>query len=158
MNVGIIIYSQTGNTLTVAEKMKEALIAAGHAAEIKQVTIEPREKAEMAVKLLDAPRVKGYDAVIFGAPVQGFSLCQPMAAYLKQIESLKGKPTAAIILQGLPKKWMGGNRAFSTLRSLCLKKGADPQRIGHVNWRTEHRDAQIADAVSAALKFAATAK
>jgi len=158
MKVGIIVYSQTGNTLAVAEKMKEALIAAGHTAEIKQITIEAREKADVTVKLLDTPSVAGYGAVIFGAPVQAFSLCQPMVKYLKQIQSIKGLPVACFILQGLPKKWMGGNRAYKTLRSLCLMKGADPLRIGHVNWRSEQRDAQIADAVSAALKFAATAK
>ena len=158
MNVGIIVYSQTGNTLAVAEKMKESLTAAGHTAVVEQITIGPREKSEIAVKLLDAPSLAGYGAVIFGAPVQAFSLCQPMAAYLKQIQSIKGLPTACFILQGLPKKWMGGNRAYNTLRSLCLKKGADPLRIGHIHWRSEQRDAQIADAVSAALKFAATAK
>ena len=158
MNIGIIVYSQTGNTLAVAEKMKETCIAAGHTAEIGRITVEEPEKADAAVKLSHIPAVKGYDALILGAPVQAFSLCRQMTAYLKQMQSVKGIPVACYITQGLPKKWMGGNRAYKTMRSLCMKKGADPMRIGHVNWRSDERDAQVADAVSAALKFVATAK
>ena len=158
MNIGIIVYSQTGNTLAVAEKMKETCIAAGHTAEIGRVIAEEPEKAEAAVKLVSIPAVQGYDAVILGAPVQAFSLCRQMTAYLKQMQSLKGIPVACYLTQGLPKKWMGGNRAYKTMRSLCMRKGADPARIGHVHWRSDERDAQIADAVSAALKFATTAK
>jgi flavodoxin len=158
MNIGIIVYSQTGNTLAVAERIKETCIAAGHTAEIGRITVESPEKADAAVKLLNIPAVGGYDAVILGAPVQAFSLCRQMTAYLKQMQSVKGLPVACFILQGLPKKWMGGNRAYKTMRSLCMRKGADPVRIGHVHWRSNERDAQIADTVSAALKFAATLK
>ena len=158
MNIGIIVYSQTGNTLAVAEKMKETCAAAGHTAEIGRITVEESEKSDAAVKLANIPAVDGYDAIIFGAPVQAFSLCAPMVKYLKQLPSIQGLPVACYLTQGLPKKWMGGNRAYKTLRSLCMKKGADPERIGHVHWRSDERDAQIADAVSAALKFVATAK
>ncbi len=158
MHIGLIVYSQTGNTLTVAQRMKETLEAAGHTAEIRPVTVEAVAKPGSTVALKDKPSIAGLDAVILGAPVQAFSLCQAMTAYLQQIQSLKGLPAAAFILQGLPKKWMGGNRAFRTLRALCLKKGADPLRIGHIHWRSAQRDEQIADAVSGALKFAAMVK
>lgn len=158
MNIGIIVYSQTGNTLAVAERMKETCIAAGHTAEIGRITVENPEKTDAVVKLANIPAVQGYDAVIFGAPVQAFSLCRQMTAYLKQMQSVKGLPVACYLTQGLPKKWMGGNRAYKTLRSLCMKKGADPVRIGHVHWRSDERDAQIADTVSTALKLVSTVK
>ncbi|MFH1513345.1 MAG: flavodoxin [Bacillota bacterium] len=158
MNIGLIVYSETGNTLSVAERMKETLAAAGHTTEIRQITVQPRGKADSLVVLKDIPSVEGFDAVIFGAPVQAFSLCRPMTLYLKQLPDIRGLPVAAFIIQGLPRKWMGGNRAFNTLSKLCGAKGAIPVRIGHVHWRTATRDAQIADAVSGAAKFAATAK
>ena len=86
MNVGIIIYSQTGNTLSVAQRMKEALIAAGHTAQIEQITIaQANGKETSSAPLVNIPDVQGYDAVIFGTPVQAFSLCQPMTKYLKQL-------------------------------------------------------------------------
>ena len=158
MHIGLIVYSQTGNTLTVAQRMKETLEAAGHTAEIRPVTVEAIAKPGSPVALKDKPSIQGLDAVILGAPVQAFSLCQAMTAYLKQIQSLKGLPVAAFIMQGLPKKWMGGNRAYRTLHRLCVAKGADPLRIGHVHWSSKERDKQIADAVSGALKFAAMVK
>jgi menaquinone-dependent protoporphyrinogen IX oxidase len=160
MHIGIIVYSQTGNTLTVAQRMKETLEAAGHTAEIRPVTVEAvgNPNPTSPVTLKDAPGFAGLDAVIFGAPVQAFSLCRAMTQYLKQIPDIKTLPVACYVLQGLPKKWMGGNRAYRTLRKLCLAKGADPIRIGHVHWGAKERDKQIADTISGALKFAATVK
>jgi hypothetical protein len=158
MNIGIIIYSQTGNTLAVAEKMKETLVAAGHTAEIRQITVVKQERADAPVQLQDIPAVEGFDALIFGAPVQAFSLCRAMKLYLKQLPSIRGVPVACYVLQGLPKNWMGGNGAYRTIRNICRAKGSEPVRIGHVHWRSDERDAQIADAVSGAAKFAATAK
>ena len=158
MHIGIIVYSQTGTTLAVAEKMKETLIAAGHIADIGLITIEDKGKSDSSVVLKDTPPVDGYDALIFGAPVQAFSLCAPMAKYLKQLPSVRGVPAACYVLQGLNKDWMGGNRAIKTIRKHLLDKGADPVRLGVVHSRSSQYAAQTADVVSAAAKFAATAK
>ena len=157
MNIGIILYSQTGNTLSVAKKIKATCIAAGHTAEIKQITVKEREKADSPVALQDIPGTEGYDILLFGAPVQAFSLCRAMTLYLNQISNLKGIPVGCFFTQGLPKLWMGGNRAYKQLRSLCLKKGVDPLRLGHVHWKADQRDEQIASIVSAVLKFVSTA-
>ncbi len=158
MHIGIIVYSQTGNTLTVAQRMKETLEAAGHTAEIRPVTVEAIANPPAPVVFKDTPGFSGLDAVIFGAPVQAFSLCRAMTQYLKQIADINGLPAACYVTQGLSKKWMGGNRAYDTMRKLCLAKGADPIRIGHVHWGAKERDKQIADTISGALKFAATVK
>ena len=157
MNIGLILYSQTGNTLAVAEKIKKTCEAAGHTAEIQQITVENHEKPDAPVVLNSVPAAGGYDALIFAAPVQAFSLCRAMVLYLKQLPSLKGVPVGCYLTQGLPKKWMGGNRAYKTMRSLCMKRGADPVRLGHVHWKSDQRDEQIADLVSATVKFASTA-
>ena len=158
MNIGIIVYSETGNTLAVANRVAETLAAAGHTAEIRQVTIEDRKKSDAPVQLKDAPSVEGFDLLIFGAPVQAFSLCRAMTKYLKQLPEIKNVPVGCYCTQGLPKKWMGGNRAFNTMRKRLLAKGsAEPVRVGHVHWRSNERDEQIADTVSGAAKFAATA-
>jgi NAD(P)H dehydrogenase (quinone) len=157
MNIGIIIYSETGNTLSVAEKMKTTLDAAGHTAEIRRITIEKTGDSGTPVKLIDIPAIDGFDALIFGAPVQAFSLCRAMTLYLKQIPDIQGRPVACYITQGLPKKWMGGNRAYKTIRRLCMQRGAEPVQIGHIHWRSKERGEQIAGAVSGAVKFIATA-
>ncbi len=158
MNIGMIVYSETGNTQAVAQRVAETLTAAGHSVEIRQVTIEAREKADAQVKLKDVPSADGFDLLIFGAPVQAFSLCRAMTLYLKQLKSVRGVPVGCYVTQGLNKKWMGGNRAYKTMRKLLMARGAaEPLRIGHVHWKSAEREEQIADLVSTAVKFAATA-
>ena len=156
MNIGIIVFSQTGHTLSVAEKIQATCTAAGHTAEIAQITIQEQEKSDSPVVLRDVPDTTKYDLLLLGAPVQAFSLCRAMVLYLKQVESLKGVPAGGFFTQGLPKLWMGGNRAWKQFRSHCLHRGADPVRLGHVHWKSEQRDEQIADIVTAAVKFVST--
>ncbi|HPJ01698.1 MAG TPA: flavodoxin [Candidatus Limiplasma sp.] len=159
MNIGIILYSETGNTLAVAQRVADTLQAAGHTAEIRQVTILSRDKADAPVVLKTAPTVEGFDLLIFAAPVQAFSLCRAMTQYLKQLKTVPSVPIGCYVTQGLPKKWMGGNRAYNTMRSLLMSHGAmEPVRLGHVHWKSSEREEQIAQLVSATAKFAATAQ
>jgi len=44
MNIGIIVYSQTGNTLSVAKKLEEKLSLAGHSATLEQVKVVSEHK------------------------------------------------------------------------------------------------------------------
>jgi len=83
MNIGIIIYSQTGNTNSVALKLKEKLSAAGHSVDIEQIEISG-ELGPRATnfQLKTKPDVDTYDALVFGAPVQAFSLSPAMKSYL----------------------------------------------------------------------------
>ena len=39
MNIGMIIHSQTGNTHSVAMKLKEKLSAAGHAVDLERLKV-----------------------------------------------------------------------------------------------------------------------
>ena len=73
MNVGIIVYSQTGNTLSVAQKLEQTLRANGHVASIARVDpVQNNPRASGPVKLKSAPDVSVYDAIIFASPVQAF--------------------------------------------------------------------------------------
>jgi len=38
VNIGIIVYSKTGNTLSAAQKLQEKLVAHGHVVNIEQIT------------------------------------------------------------------------------------------------------------------------
>lgn len=159
MNIGMIVYSETGNTLAVANRVAETLNAAGHTVEIRQVTIEKRENASAPVTLKDIPSTDGFDLLIFGAPVQAFSLCRAMTLYLKQLGRIDGIAVGCYNTQGLNKKWMGGNRAYKTMQTLLTANGAaSVTRVGHVHWKSQQREQQIADLVSGAARFAATAQ
>ena len=135
MKIGIIVYSQTGNTLSVAEKLEEKLTAAGHSAEIEQVTVAGgRKSGERAFQLESRPDVSQYEALVFGAAVEAFSLSPVMMNYLTGIDSLQGKQVACLVTQFFPYPWMGGNRAIRQMRKLCESKGAAIRGTAVVNW------------------------
>ncbi len=156
MKIGIIVYSQTGNTLTVAQMLKPKLESAGHQAQIEQVTVSGETRpAVKKISLSSVPAVAVYDWLIFGSPVQGFDLAVPMSLYLKQLESLEGKRIACYVTKSLPQKWTGGNRAVAKIKQICtLKKG---KMLGSaiVFWTDKRRDLSIAaciDELSSLLK------
>lgn len=83
------------------------------------------------------PDVAKYEALVFGSPVQAFSLCQAMADYLKQVAPLQGKQVA----------WLGGNRAIRQMKRLCAGKGTTVCGSGIVNWMRKSRGQQIVEVV-----------
>ncbi len=148
MKTGIIVYSQTGNTLSVAEKLKEKLAAAGHSAEIEQVTIAGgRKSGDRAFQLETRPDVAQYDALIFGSAVEAFSLSAVLATYLRGIGSLEGKKVACLVTQSFPYPWMGGNRAIRQMRRICESKGATVRGSAVVNWAKARREKTTAQAI-----------
>lgn len=145
MNIGIIVYSQTGNTYSVALRLKEQLAAAGHTVTLERIEVIGEVTPGKPVQFKTLPDVGPYDALIFGAPVHAFSLCQPMSGYLEQVTSLQGKRVACLVTQGLPYAWLGGNRAIRQMSRLCEAKGATVCGTGVVNWMNRRRDHQIAE-------------
>ena len=152
MNIGIIVFSRTGNTLSVAEKIREALAARGHLATVERIMIEgDKPNNGKPPKIIQSPDPARYDRVYIGAAVEAFSLSAVMKAYLEGLTTLDGKPAGVFVTQHLAKPWMGGNRAIRQLRALCRAKGLNVQADGIVNWTNKARDAQIN---SVADKFA----
>ncbi len=154
MNIGIIVFSRTGNTLLVAEKIREAVVNQGHTAAIERIHAEHEEPGnKFPLRLTALPDPKPYDAVIFGAAVEAFSLSPVLKAYLEQLPSLGGRRAGCFVTQHLKKPWMGGNRAIRQMRALLKAKGLDAQATGIVNWSSPEREAQIASVASSLAKF-----
>ncbi len=135
MKIGIIVYSQTGNTLSVAEKLKEKLAAAGHVVVLEQVTVAGgRKSGDRAFQLETRPDAGQYDTLVFGSAVEAFSLSPVLKNYLVGVDSLQGKQVACLVTQFFPYPWMGGNRAIRQMRRLCKSKGATVRGSAIVNW------------------------
>jgi len=148
MNAGIIVYSQTGNTLSVAEKLKKALEADGHTVNIERVEIQGDSTGSPApVKLESAPDITPYDFVVFASPVHAFSLAPAMKTYLSQVSNLTGKKVCCFVTQHMKKAWMGGNNAVRQIKTICKTKGADIIASGVVNWSGNTRSEQIDDII-----------
>jgi flavodoxin len=152
MQIGIIVHSSTGNTLSVAERIKEKLTAAGHSVSIERVSaINDDEMDVQKVRLSGKPDIGAYDLLIFGAPVRGFSLSPAMRAYLSGIGSLKGKKAACFITQAFPAPWMGGNRSLKQMVDLLASKGSEPYGTGIVNWPNAEKREKLITAVAEKL-------
>ena len=148
MNVGIIVYSQTGNTLSVAEKFRDKLDENGHSVTLEQVTVSGgRKQGDRSFQLEETPEPGGYDAIVFGSYVEAFSLTPVFSRYLGQIGSLQGKKVACLITQQFPYPWLGGNHAIRQMRKACRAKGASVCGTAIVNWAQSRREKTTADAV-----------
>ncbi len=144
MKIGIIIHSRTGNTLSVAQKIKEKLTEAGHSVSLEQIKAANDEpSAAGPLQLLNEPDIKDYELLIFGAPVHGFQLSAAMKTYLSRLQTLKGKKIACFVTQHFPYQWMGGNGAVKKMKSLCYDKGENVLLTGIINWSNKNREAKI---------------
>ncbi len=147
MNIGILIYSQTGNTLSVAERLRDKLASGGHTAVIERVTVQGDAKPGTPAVLDNRPDPSGYDAVVFAAPVQAFGLAMAMKSYLAQVEGIAGKPVALFVTKQLKQRWLGGNKALSQMSALCKAKGGSVGGTGMVCWSHPDREGQIENLV-----------
>ena len=148
MKVGIIVHSHTGNTLSVAERLKAAMASKGHSVSIERVVAVNEDPASKdPVVLKNTPDTGSYDALVFAAPVRAFSLSPVMKAYLAQLSALSGKKVACFVTQQLPFKWMGGSGALGQMKNACSSKGASPVKTGVVNWGSKKREELLADVV-----------
>jgi len=147
MRIGIIVHSHTGNTLSIAQKLKEILEANGNSVNLEQVTAVNENPSEKNIQLKSIPDTEGYDALIFGAPVWAFSLSPVMKAYLSQLPSLSGKKVSCFVTQQLPYPFMGGNRAIKEFKKGCEIKGTDVSETGIVNWSSKQREKKISDII-----------
>ncbi len=154
MKVGVVVYSETGNTLFVAQKIIERLNASGNQAVLERIkTIgkpNPADRSEVHYESL--PVLEGYDAFVFGSPVHGFQVATPMAKFIPQAVHIKGKKAVGFVTEKFPFPWMGGDRSLSQLESLLKSGGALSCKAGIVNWSGGNRQELIQEVVDSAVR------
>lgn len=144
MKIGIIIYSQTGNTKNLALKIYDKLQASGHTVSVEEITIEGDTPAQPGkFELIGIPETESYDALIFGAPVQAFSLNPVMKAYLKTLTSLSGKKVAIFVTKQIPLLWVGGTGAVAIMKKACESRGAEVIGTEIAVWAKKNREQSI---------------
>ena len=154
MKIGIVVYSQTGNTLSVAQKLYDRNTTCGNQVSMLKVTAFNEQEGELSkIRLKDIPAVENFDALIFCSPVHGFSLAPVMMAYLLQLPTLSDKKVACFVTQGLPKAWMGGNRSLKQMLDICSKKGAKIVNQGIVNWPKPEMRAEMIQGLIEQFRF-----
>ncbi|KAF5089116.1 flavodoxin family protein [Methanobacterium aggregans] len=143
MKIGIVVYSQTEHTYSVAQKLQKRLQEKGNEVELERVVmkgeVHPGSK-DMEFEIV--PDVEKYDALVFGSPVQAFSLARPMKAYLEQIQSLQGKKISLFVTKGVRFNWTGGNQAISKMKEISQSKGGSIVGTDIIIWN-KNRDEKI---------------
>lgn len=149
MKIGIIVYSKTGHTLSVGEKLKEKLSAQGHEVAIERIVpTSAKNDTPMDVTFGELPDISPYEGIIFAAPTQAFSLCPVMKAYLPRVQNLSGKKIACLTTQHFAYAWLGGNNAIRKMRNAIESKGGVMMDSRVVNWSRAEREDQITRVVN----------
>ncbi len=149
MNIGLIVYSDTGNTLSVAEKLTEQLKANGHKAILHRLAQKAGYRpGQTLTGFVELPPLDRYEALVFAAPVNAFSLCLPMKDYFGKVGTLGGRRTALLVTEFFPFAWMGGKQAVAWMRRTCAEKGGDVRAGAIVNWARADRARRIESAVN----------
>jgi NAD(P)H dehydrogenase (quinone) len=149
VEIGMVVFSHTGNTHSVAQKLRQKLAAKGHDVTYDRLKVvggfRPAEMIEQPdlIRFEALPDLERYDRIIFGSPVQGGSISAAMIKYLGQLPSLAGKEAACLVTEAFPFGWMGGNRAIRQMVEICEAKGATVRGSGLVNWMRPTRKWQI---------------
>ena len=149
MKIAIVVYSKSGHTLSVAEKMRKHLESAGHTVVLEQIraTNETELKPE-AILLSNSPKTTDLDLLVFGSPVHGGKLSAVMQAYLQQLPSLQGNAVAGFVTEFFPLAGMGGNQAIANLAELVRAKSGNLSASGVVNWMFQgKRNKQVAEII-----------
>lgn len=154
MKIGIIVYSQTGNTYSVAKKLYDKLLAEKHLVSIEKVEASRSTKqGEQIFELKKKPDVKEFDFIIFASFVEAFSLCPVMKKYLNDIKNLNEKKVVCLVTQFFPYAWMGGNNAIKQMAKICEEKGAIISQTSIINWKNKKREEIINNFVNSSNDF-----
>jgi len=129
VRIGIIAYSKTGNTLYVAEKLRDKLTSAGKAASMVRLRSE-------------TPDLERYDGLIFCSPVNGGAPADAMKSYLAKMKSLEGKKVA-VMATGLFPAALGRKQTLTYMKKICREKGAEICGEGSVGWWSFGRERKI---------------
>jgi len=149
MKIGIILYSYSGNTLSVGERLKVALTNKGNEVSLERITaINDKPNSGKPIQLSEIPDASQYDEIIFAAPVQGFSLNPIMKIYLSKLSDLQGKKISCFVTEHFPKPWMGGNHAIKQIKRLIRDKKGIVTDCSVINWSNSKREEQINEMIS----------
>jgi len=144
MKIGILIYSHSGNTLSVAEKIKVEMEKRNSDATIEKIAlINDDPQSPHPAELKNIPDIDGYDKLIIGAPINGFSLCKAMKMYLQNHAKLKNKEINCFVTQHFKHSFLGGNRGIKQITSFCNNQNSTVKNTAFIHWSSNNRKEEI---------------
>lgn len=146
MNIAIIVHSQTGNTLSVAQKLRTRFEEKGHSvslSHIKDSDSQDSSNQKPGAVFLGDELPQDSDVLIIAGWVQAFSLCQGLSNFLNTWPIIKTHQTHIFVTHHFPYAWMGGNNAISQMKSSLSKQNIVVNSAKVFNWSNKSNLNQI---------------
>jgi len=140
MKVGIIVYSESGHTLSVVKLLAKAFEQAGDTAFVVPLEVIDPTKNRHLMKLPDAG---GFDLMVIAGPVQGFRPAQPLIDFISQTTFLKNQKVSILLTQHFKKAWLGGNYSIKMMKGLLAKDSVLIMNEAIVHWSSKTRETDI---------------
>lgn len=147
MNVAILVYSHTGNTLSVANRIKTEIASQGITADLLQIRADNEDPNARDFNLTVSPDIRDYQKLIFATPVRAFQISPIMKRYLESLPSLQGKKIACFVTHHFPFAFLGGNQTINAMKKIIAQKGGKVFQQGVIDWSNKKRETQIQDLV-----------
>lgn len=134
---GIVLYSKTGETRKIANRLQETLNCPLH--EIIPESYDPKILKPI---LIEAPEIGAFETVILASPVHAFQVATVMRQYLLQTD-FAGKTVDLFVTHYFPYSWLGGRQALREMKRLVEQKGGTVRHQTSINWSSKKREASI---------------
>lgn len=146
MKIAIIVYSETGHTDAVGQRLLNLLVA-HHEVEYIKLHVDSFKTR----RLVNHPSLKLFERVYFGFPVQGFSLPIPIKDYLTTLDMSPNTEVGIFTTQYFNYDWLGANTTHRQFWALLAPHHPQPlaPHVGKIHWRHKHREQQISDTLHA---------
>lgn len=144
--IGIVIYSQTGNTLYVANKIHESLKKEGFKVHVERVEASRNMKSPQSYEITFKPEIEKYDTLIFASYIEGFMLCPVMKDYLEELNSYN-KDAYTLVTHYFPFSFLGGKNGLKKMNTI-LKDKFNINGSYIVDWSNKKKEFQIDSLVS----------
>lgn len=119
MNICFIVYSKTGHTLSLANKLKDKLDYIGH-----NTTLAKLGDSE--------PDISKYNGLVIATPVHGASPAEVVKDYLGKLPSLEDKKVVCLATSLFPAA-LGRNQTLKYLKEKCEEKGSKVCDVGGIS-------------------------
>jgi len=149
VKVCIVVYSCTGNTLSVARRLSQSLRVQRIPNETFLVPLcKANPEARLRLDYTSLSQIPPSEILIFASCVQYFHLPPLMKKYIKTLSSLKKRQVHCVITQGYKASYLGARQALRTFKKLIKKKEASFCGAHIIHWSSLDRENQINDVLS----------
>ncbi|MCB2209938.1 flavodoxin domain-containing protein [bacterium] len=134
MEIGLVVYSNTGHTAKLAALLAAELQALGQG--VRVIPLVPAGEysmKELRTPLASSHDVSPFDVIVAATPVHGGRMAAPVRTFLEQTPTLAGKPVAFLLTHFLPYK-MGAAQTIEAMTDLSEEAGATVLDSADVTW------------------------